>query len=44
MMNAEGLDAAPMLTSGAIMATATAVEGALVPASNVDIFTEDKVK
>jgi len=44
MMNAECLDAAPMLASGVIMATATAVEGALVPASNVDMSTEDKVK
>ena len=41
MMNVEGLDAAPMLASGAIMATSTVVEGALVPASNVDMSTED---
>lgn len=33
MMNAEDIDAAPVLTSGAITATATAMENAVVPLS-----------
>ena len=35
MMNAEDLDAAPVLTSGAITATAQAMEDAVIPSSEV---------